>query len=123
MGRNKGICHEYDLAERIRKAYKDGDRLTLSKIAEYDLPECIERTRRFHRAFRNQWFEVNKATGFEVQEARLGGVILRTESCLERLRDYIAGKTDRIEELEDDVLSNDQGGMNEWARMISANVI
>lgn len=114
---------KYDLAERIRKAYKDGDKVTLSKIAEYDLPECIERTRRFHRAFRNQWFEVNKATGFEVQEARLGGVILRTESCLERLRDYIAGRTDRIEELEDDVLSNDQGGMNEWARMISANVI
>ena len=114
---------KFDLSARIRDAYARGDKDALRKIADCDMPECISRMRAFHRAFRTQWFTVNKATGFEVQEARLGGVILRTESCLERLRDYIDGKAERIEELEDDVLDNDRGGMNEWARMITANVI
>ena len=42
--------------------------------------------------------------GFEVQEARLGGLMLRVSSCRERLEAYLAGKIDRIEELEEKIL-------------------
>lgn len=114
---------KFDLSAKIRAAYKSGDTKTLENIAKEDLPDCIDRIKKFYAAFKTQWFAVNKATGFEVQEARLGGLILRTESCLERLRYYLGGKIETIEELEEDVLDNDRGGMNEWARMITANVI
>ena len=46
----------------------------------------------------------NKACGFEVHEARLGAVILRTESCKKRLLDYVAGKISAIPELSEDIL-------------------
>ena len=114
---------KFDLGAKIRAAYAAGDKKTLKKLANGDLKACIDKIKAFYEAFKAQWFHVNKATGFEVQEARLGGLILRTESCLERLRDYLGGKIDKIEELEEDVLDNDRGGMNEWARMITANVI
>ena len=114
---------KFDLGKRIRAAYAANDKAALEKIAGADIPECISRVRAFHKAFREQWYAVNKTYGFEVQEARLGGLILRMESCRERLCDYIDGKIQSISELEEPVLENDKGGMNEWSRMITANVI
>jgi len=117
------LAIKFDLGARIRKAYLDGDKSTLKEIADGDFVDCIAKIRAFHKAFRTQWYAVNKTYGFEVQDTRLGGLILRMESCLERLVDYIDGKIDKIAELEEDVLSNDMGGMNEWARAFTANVI
>lgn len=112
-----------DMSRRIRTAYAEHNGEELKKIADIDIPECAARVKKFHAAFREQWYEVNKPYGFEVQEARLGGVILRLESCRERLLDFVGGKIKSIPELEEPVLDNDHGGMNEYARMITANVV
>ena len=58
----------------------------------------------FAKAFEKQWFIENKTCGFDVQDLRLGGLIRRLDACRRRLLDYSAGKTDRIEELEGELL-------------------
>lgn len=45
-----------------------------------------------------------KCNGFEVQSARLGGMKQRLLDCRDRLTDYIGGRIDVIEELEEDVI-------------------
>ena len=114
---------KFDLGKRVRAAYAETDKETLKKLAENDFPECIKRMRIFYETFRTQWYTVNKTYGFEIQDLRLGGLILRMESCRERLLDYCDGKIDKIEELEEPVMFNDSGIINSWARMITANVI
>ena len=52
----------------------------------------------------NQWFKENKPFGFEVQDARIGGLIMRVNTCMERLQAYVDGKIDTIEELDADIL-------------------
>lgn len=114
---------KFDLGKRVRAAYAETDKETLKKLAENDFSECIKRMRIFYETFRTQWYTVNKTYGFEIQDLRLGGLILRMESCRERLLDYCDGKIDKIEELEEPVMFNDSGIINSWARMITANTI
>ena len=88
---------------RLRKAYKSGDKSIIGRIcAELDI--TILRIDEFYKNFRALWMRENKPFGFEVQDARFGGLKQRLTSCKERLEDYISGKIDRIEELEKEIL-------------------
>ena len=73
-------------------------------MAKDDYAVLPGRIKAFFDSFRELWFKENKPFGFEVQEARLGGLMLRVSSCRERLEAYLAGKIDRIEELEEKIL-------------------
>ena len=55
----------------------------------------------FVKAFEKQWMTDNKPHGFDVQDIRLGGIIHRTDACRRRILDYVNGKIDRIEELDE----------------------
>ena len=46
-----------------------------------------------------------KRSGFEVLDIRLGGVQARAKSAIRQIRDYLAGRLDQIEELEEDRLA------------------
>ena len=92
------------LGIKTREAYQGGDRDALKMLATKDYTEVIRRLRALHKTFRTQWYTDYKTCGFDVQERRFGGTILRMESCRERLLDYCAGKVDRIEELEVKIL-------------------
>lgn len=88
---------------RTRDVYKTKSKKELDDlIADYE--KMIERTKSFYAAFRNQWFTENKANGFEVQDIRLGGLIMRMQNCRDRLIDYRDGKIDSIPELEEETL-------------------
>lgn len=79
---------KYDLGIRTRKAYeKGGDALT-ELAAVYD--EVIARLRDFYAKYRLQWHTENKPFGFEVQTARIGGLILRLQDC----RDDLMGRSE-----------------------------
>ena len=58
----------------------------------------------FYSAFEAQWMKENKPHGFDVQDIRLGGMIIRTEHCIKRLEGYVSGKIEKIEELEEATL-------------------
>lgn len=114
---------KFTLPARTRALYAAGDKDGLRKLAEEDYPELNRRLEAFYRAFRTQWYTVNKTYGFEVQDARIGGLIRRTENCREMLLDYCDGKVDRIEEMEEGVLSMKGCDIHNWAAMISANIV
>lgn len=94
-----------DISIRAREAYRKGDKSALLKLAEETIPEIISKLDDFTQAFRGQWYAENKTFGFSVQEIRLGGLRARLESTALRLLDYAAGKIEKIEELEQPVLS------------------
>lgn len=114
---------KFDLPAKTRALYAAGDKAGLRALAENDYTEFLTRLDAFYKAFRNQWYTTNKTYGFEVQDARLGGLRQRAENCRERLISYCDGMIDTIEELTEDVLPNDGGNVPFWNRMISANVV
>lgn len=97
------LVFKYDMGVRLRKAYKSGNKSIIGQICG-ELDITIARVGEFYKNFRALWNHENKPFGFEVQEARLGGLKMRLTSCKERLEDYINGKIDRIEELEKEIL-------------------
>ena len=98
------LAKKYELGVKTRAAYKAGDKDELLRLAKNDYSEIIKQLRVFYKTFKKQWMLENKACGFEVQEARLGAMLLRTESCKERLISYALGDIKEIPELDSELL-------------------
>lgn len=118
-----------DIGIKIKKAYNADDKDGLRIIANTTLPAIVSETKRFKKCVETQWFKENKAFGFEVQDIRISGVIARAESASHRILQYVNGKIDRIEELEEPRLYFDgrteEGGRlattcNKWNEIASA---
>ncbi|MBO5285531.1 MAG: beta-N-acetylhexosaminidase [Clostridia bacterium] len=94
---------KYALGVKLRKAYKADDKKALKTLYKeiLKLPKKIEI---FYDAFRNQWYKENKPFGFEIQDARIGGLILRVKNCAKTVKDYIDGKISNITELDQEIL-------------------
>lgn len=110
------------LGLKLRNAYKT-DKNSLKEL----LPQIKElqlRVKDFHKAFSYLWHKENKPYGFEIHDARLGGLLLRLETCYNRLNDYLIGNVDRIPELEEEILPVDDGKLlrhHSYAAIISHN--
>lgn len=99
------LTDKCDVSLRARRYYLDGDKAALADMADNIIPTMISELDDFIVAFRNQWYLENKTFGFSTQELRLGGLRERLKSAALRLEDYADGRIDRIEELEQPVLS------------------
>ena len=125
------LSHKYDLGARTRAAYQGGDKDALSAlVVEYE--KASELLEVFYKKHRARWHAENKPHGFDVQEIRLGAVMLRLRSCRERLLAYLAGEIEGIGELEEILL--DVYGKGEvhtkrlpmsysWSENITVNVL
>ncbi len=92
-----------DLGILTRKYYEVGDKEALRGLTKrYDL--CLERLKTFYNNFKLLWFKENKSFGWEIQDVRLGGLMRRLESCRDIINDYVDGKLDSIDELEEPLL-------------------
>ena len=120
------LRYKYELGVKTRAAYRAGDREGLRRLATEDYAAAEENLRRFATAFENQWMRENKPYGFEVQHARLGGLIYRLGACRQRLLDYADGRVDAIPELEEEILPFRTEGRsiyyNSYARSFTSNV-
>ena len=90
---------KHELGAKTREAYQTDRKKLPAVIADYD--ETAVRLEKFIAAFRKMWYTDNKPHGFDVQELRLGGLLLRLKSCRERLQQLLEGKIEKIEELEE----------------------
>ena len=120
-----------DLGIRCRKAYKENDRTELSKAVS-DIGTVIAGTEKLYKALRSQWFKENKPQGFDVQDQRFGGLLLRLKSCQERLTEYLEGRAESIPELEEKLLDFYGNGedfekklplLNNWKENVTVNNI
>lgn len=118
---------KYDLGYRTRIAYQAKDKDALYALLG-DYREAEERLKIFQKAFQRMWYRDNKASGFDVQELRMGGLLMRLESCRERLAQYLSGEIAQIEELEVELLDYEGGETLEkaipncWARHHASTV-
>ena len=93
-----------ELSVRTRKAYQKKDKASLSELF-VDYEEVTQKLHKFLKVYRKQWLRENKPHGFDIQDIRIGGLIARTESAKERLKEYAEGTVSCIEELEEEQLS------------------
>jgi len=107
FGTLSALCNVLELKAEIgvrtRKAYTEKDAIALKNIIN-DYDEILVRLDSFYEAFKKQWDRENKPQGFEVQDARIGGLYKRIFHCKERLEQYINGEIDVIEELNEKML-------------------
>ena len=120
---------KYDMGIELRNAYKSGDKSKLKDLAE-NIKTLIDKTDKFYYAFKEQWLTENKAHGFDVQDIRIGGLIRRFKDCKETIEDYISGKIDAIEELDDELTAAAIGNatqsdfcVNLWGYIVTPNVL
>ncbi len=97
----RALAVKCDLGKRTRRLYTEGDKERLMKLANEDYAACVRHLRAFHRLFREYWMRDKKSYGFEVQDVRLGGLMLRLEECARTLRAYCKGEIAHIAELEE----------------------
>ena len=102
--------------------FEYADRLHRHEKKEADYIHCINLLDGFYQVYRKQ-YTINKTYGFEVQDARLGGLKRRLENCRERLLAYVNGEIEQIEELEETLLPMKDTFITSWAEMVSANVM
>ena len=89
----------------IDLAYKCGDKKALKKLANVIIPTAEKRLKAFVDSYTKQWAKECRPFGFEVEEYRLYGAMGRLSSVKKKLKAYLAGKMDKIAELEEVKLS------------------
>jgi len=99
------LAIKYELGLRTRRAYEAGDKAELERLAKNEYVQVEKLMRIFGKAFEKQWFKENKTHGFDIQDHRLGSIIYRTDACRRRILDYVNGKIDKIEELDEALLA------------------
>ena len=99
----KVLTSKCDIGIRIKKAYDDGDKTTLSHLADEctTLAQNIAKLRELRLGL---WFENNKPFGFEKINSRLSAIESITKISAMRLNAYISGEVANLEELEQEKL-------------------
>lgn len=125
----KVLVQKVDLGVRLRKAYQSGDREGLTRIAEQNFPNIKQDLQDFFDVFCEMWLQENKPFGLEVQEQRFGGLLYRMDRCERRLRAYLNGEIEMIDELEEMSLAKFKGyegeavTQNNWCTTITTCVM
>ena len=127
----KTLSYKYELGVQTQKAYKAKDKEKLTQLLSV-YKKLIKQRKALHKSFKELWYKDNKTFGFEVQDARLGGLVARVQSCYDDLKDYIDGKLDKIEGLEEEKLNYASNQeivdkkliyYNSWTGTISASLV
>jgi len=119
-----------NLGVRTRKAYELSDKEKIKQLID-DYDKLLVLIEDFYAAFEKQWMWENKPHGFDVQDIRIGGLIMRVRHNKQRLLQFVEGDIERIEELEEPLLDvncrpEDEKGQiyyNMWHKIATTNVI
>lgn len=93
------LARKIELRLMLDKAYARGDRTGLRAVVKA-VPAVIAALDRLDEAFRAQWLRRNKPFGLEVIQIRFAGQKRRYQELAQRIGEFLAGRIDRIEELE-----------------------
>ncbi len=87
----------------VTEAYRKDDKGELENLAA-QIREIAEDTENMRSLLYGVWHKNNKAFGFEYFDGKMGASAARLISCAKRIEDYVTGKIDRIEELDEEKL-------------------
>ena len=97
----KFLTLKVELRGALEAAYDHGDRLALRELATTTIPAAITALMEVDAGFRKNWLSCAKAHGLERIQIRNAGQIARLEELALRIREYLDGTVERIEELDD----------------------
>ncbi|HEY4553220.1 MAG TPA: beta-N-acetylhexosaminidase, partial [Bacillaceae bacterium] len=106
----------------IRGAYQNNNRDILLHYCYTVLPEMKKRAEEFIEDYRAQWMEENKVFGLDVFELRMGGMVQRIQTAINRIDDYLSGRVDELEELKQEILYFDGRTEDGATKAMSANL-
>ena len=122
---------KYDLGMRTREAYQSGNKSVLKTLVD-EYGALLNKLDVFYEKFSTLWYKENKPQGFEIQDQRFGGLMLRVKACKNRLTAYVNGELDAIPELQEKLLDFLGGGetfnkatptYNGWLWTISPSIV
>ncbi len=97
----KFLIKKLELRGALEAAYDRGDRLALRELATTTIPAALAALTELDAAFRRNWLATAKAHGLERIQARNAGQMARLEELAIRIREYLDGTIERIEELDE----------------------
>ena len=109
------------IAERLKKEYEVGNKLFLQKCKDELLPELSTRIDEVRKMHRDLWHRTYKPFGFEVIDVRYSGLQGRIDTAIYRLGDYLEGRVQKLEELEEMRLNFEIFGGRFYNAIFSAN--
>ena len=89
------------IAEQLKPRYEQNDRAYLKLAADQLLPDLAVKVENTRKLYRDMWLADNKPFGLEVIDVRYGGLIARIDSAIYRLNEYLEGRINRLEELDE----------------------
>lgn len=100
----KILAEKAELRINLRKRYREDDREYIKKACDELLPTLKTDMCLLKEVWRAQWYSTYKPYGFEVLLHRLAGMIERIEDSERILADWLSGKTEAVDELEQEWL-------------------
>ncbi|OAB40082.1 beta-N-acetylhexosaminidase [Paenibacillus glacialis] len=102
---SKVLRMKCDLGVRIKSSFDRQDKDQLRFIADQEIEELINSISELRDAHREQWFITNKAFGWEVIDIRYGGLLARMDTAAKRIKNYVDGRIDELEEMQESRLA------------------
>jgi len=90
-----------DIGIKIKEAYDNDDKTTLSNLLKNELCKLRENTVILGKLYRKQWHKYFKPQGFEIVDSRIGGVLQNIDTASFRIEGYINGEFYSLSELDD----------------------
>ncbi len=97
----KFLIKKLELRGALEAAYDHGDRLALRELATTTIPAALAALTEFDASFRRNWLATAKPHGLERIQIRNAGQMTRLEELSIRIREYLDGTIERIEELDE----------------------
>jgi hypothetical protein len=94
----------------------------LAEISRVLLPALKEKAIAVHQAHKRNWFKSYKAFGWSNLDVRYAGVAARCETAQVLIEEYLSGKTDKIESLEEERLYKGLNGFVHYSSISSPNL-
>lgn len=98
------IAIKANLGHKLYAAYTAKDRAALQALLTGELPKLYKALQALRLAHRAHFFEEYKPIGWEILDIRYGGALMRVDTTIARLTDYLDGRIAAIEELEEERL-------------------
>lgn len=97
----KFLIKKLELRGALEAAYDHGDRLALRELTTTTIPAALAALTELDAAFRKNWLATAKPHGLERIQIRNAGQMARLEELSIRIREYLDGTVERIEELDE----------------------
>ena len=96
----KFLMRKLELRGALEAAYDSGDRLALRELCTVTIPAALASLYELDAEFRAVWMNRSKAFGLEKIQLRNAGQAARLEELALRIREFLNGDIETIEELE-----------------------